>query len=77
MTTIDKVRSRLIDKIIASNNKQLLAAIDTIISASKEEEEVLLDTYQLEMLQMSEEDIKQGNVTSQEALDKLDALRME
>lgn len=77
MTTIDKVRSRLIDKIIASNNKQLLVAIDTIISASKEEEEVLLDTYQLEMLQMSEEDIKQGNVTSQEALDKLDALRME
>lgn len=77
MTTIDKVRSRLIDKIIASNNKQLLVAIDTIISASKEEEEVLLDTYQLEMLQMSEEDIKQGNVTSQEALDKLDALWME
>lgn len=71
MATVDKIRSGLIDKIMNINNKEFLMAIDHLISTSKSESDVVeLTLAQKEMLDMSEEDIKNGRLISQEAMDK-------
>ncbi|MCC5921558.1 MAG: hypothetical protein LAT68_14135 [Cyclobacteriaceae bacterium] len=71
MASIDKIRSGLIDKILSINNKDFLVALDNIISSSDEENKsVGLTAEQREMLEMSEADIKNGRLISQEAMDK-------
>lgn len=71
MATVDKIRSGLIDKIMNINNKEFLMAIDHLISTSKSESDVVeLTLAQKEMLDMSEDDIKNGRLISQEAMDK-------
>ena len=71
MTTIDKIRMGLIDKILSINNKDFLEALDKLITSSKSESDVLeLTKEQKIMLEMSEKDIKSGKLISQEAMNK-------
>ena len=71
MEAIDKIRNQLIDKILSVKNKDLLKAIDKLISSSTSESEIVaLTDEQKTMLEMSEEDIKNGKLISQEAMEK-------
>ncbi len=70
MKTIDNVRNRLIDKIMATDNEQLLNAIENIFNSTQHEDKLNLDSEQIEMLLMSENDIKFGNLVSDADLKK-------
>jgi phage tail tape-measure protein len=71
MATVDKIRTGLIDKILSINNKDFLEALDKLISSSKYESEIVkLSDEQKLMLEMSENDIKNGKLISQEAMNK-------
>lgn len=71
METLDKIRNGLIDKIRSIKNKEFLVALDTLISSSSENSEALeLTAEQKELLEMSEADINNGRLVSQEAMDK-------
>ena len=71
MTTVDKIRTGLIDKILSINNKDFLEALDKLISSSKSESEIVeLTNEQKVMLEMSEKDIKTGKLISQDAMNK-------
>ena len=71
MATVDKIRNELIDKIISIKNRDFLEALDKLISSSSSESDVVeLTKEQKIMLEMSERDIKSGNLISQEAMDK-------
>lgn len=71
MATVDQIRNGLIDKILSIKNKAFLKALDQIVSSSTPDQ-VLADLTddQIKVLEMSEEDIKNGNLISQEAMDK-------
>tara|TARA_R110002050_G_scaffold276267_2_gene421479 strand:+ start:4043 stop:4285 length:243 start_codon:yes stop_codon:yes gene_type:complete len=71
MATVDKIRSELIDKIMTIENKDFLLALDKLVSSNATDVEVLeLTEEQKDMLKLSEEDIKNGRLISQEAMDK-------
>lgn len=71
MTAVDKIRNGLIDKILTIKNKEFLMALDHIISSSTAGNEVVeLTAEQKEMLEMSEADMKNGRLISQDAMDK-------
>ena len=71
MATVDKIRNRLIDKILTIRNKDFLIALDNIISSSSVDNDIVkLTAEQKEMLEMSELDIQNGRLISQEAMDK-------
>ncbi len=71
MTHLENIKNRLIDRILVSKNEKLLSAIENIFSVT-EEEPLTYTSEEIEMLMLAEEDIKYGNVTSQEDLDKSD-----
>lgn len=71
MTTVDKIRNGLIDKIISIRDKDFLEALDKLISSSGSESDIVkLTDDQKKMLQMSEDDIKNGRLISQDKMDK-------
>lgn len=71
MATVDKIRNGLINKILSIKNKDLLKALDKLVSSSVSESEIVeLTDEQKIMLEMSEKDIKSGKLISQEAMDK-------
>ena len=71
MTTVEKIRNGLIEKILSIQNKEFLEALDKLISTSASESEIVeLTDEQKIMLEMSEQDIKSGRLVSQEAIDK-------
>lgn len=71
MPTIEKIRNGLIDKILSIQNKDFLEALDKIISNDPENASVkILTPEQKIMLEMSEEDISNGRLISQEAIEK-------
>lgn len=71
MATVDKIRNGLIDKILTIKNKDFLLALDNLISSSAADSEtVQLSSEQKEMLEMSDKDIRDGRLVSQEAMDK-------
>lgn len=71
MATVDKIRSGLIDKILSIKNKDFLLALDNLILSSAADNEIVeLTAEQKEMLEMSEADIENGRLISQEAMDK-------
>ena len=67
MRTLQKLKTRLIDKIMVSENEQLLSAIEDIFSATQIEEKIILTSEQLEMLEMSEKDIEKNRLISEDA----------
>jgi hypothetical protein len=73
MTTIQTTKNRLISRILATKNEDLLAAMETIFANTQQSEIATLSSEQIEMLLMSESDIASGNLISEEELDKLDS----
>lgn len=73
MTATDNIRNSIIDKLLTISNNDYLVALYQIVSKTSEEDEVIkLSEEQLLMLNMSEDDIKCGRITSQDELDKTD-----
>lgn len=71
MATVDNIRNGLIDKILSIKNRDFLVALDKLISSSSSESDIVeLTDEQKAMLEMSEEDIKNGELISQEAMNK-------
>jgi len=73
MTALDTIKSKLIDRIMVTKNEKLLKAIEAIFSSTQLEEIHSLDSHQIEMLQMSENDIREGNLISENDLEKSDS----
>ncbi|MBL1213868.1 MAG: hypothetical protein HND52_10975 [Ignavibacteriae bacterium] len=71
MATVENIRNGLIDKILSIKNRDFLEALDKLISSSISESDIVeLTDEQKIMLEMSEKDIKNGKLISQEAMDK-------
>jgi len=71
MEAIENLKNRLIDEILVTKNKQLLEAIEKIFTSTRNKN-VSLTSEQIEMLEMSVQDIENGNLVSESNLDKLD-----
>ena len=73
MTATDNVRNSIIDKLLTITDKDYLATLYQLIHKSKmNENKIQLSEEQILMLDMSEDDILHGRLTSQEELDKAD-----
>ena len=73
MKQVDILRDSIIDKLLTISNKDYLAALYQLINKSSvENDTVELTEEQLVMLQLSEQDILNGNLISQTELDKSD-----
>jgi hypothetical protein len=71
MVTVDKIRNGLIDKILSIRNEDFLKALDELISSSKTESDIIeLTSAQKSMLEMSEKDIENGRLISQDVMSK-------
>jgi len=71
MSGVDKIRSQVIDKILAIKNKDLLEALDKLVASSSSPSYLVeLNAEQKEMLEMSDDDIESGRLISQEAMNK-------
>lgn len=69
MATVDTMQNGLIDKILTIKDKELLKTIDQLISSGVSDI-VELSEEQKMMLEMSDDDIKNGRLISQEAMVK-------
>ena len=73
MDTADNIRNNIIDKLLTISNKEYLTTLYKLISKSSVENDAIqLSDDQLLMLNISEDDIKNNRIVSQEELDKLD-----
>ena len=73
MDTADNIRNNNIDKLLTISNKEYLTALYKLISTnSVNNDEIKLSEDQLFMLNLSENDIKNNRIVSQEELDKMD-----
>ncbi len=71
MATLESLQNGLIGKILSIKNKDFLVALDQIISSGSSVSEITeLTKEQKKMLEMGEQDIKQGNLISQESMVK-------
>ena len=71
MATVDQIRNGLIDKILTISNKDFLVALDKLVTSNASESQLIaLTNDQKAMLELSEQDIKNGNLISQEAMEK-------
>ena len=71
MATVKEIRKSLVEKIMTISNKDFLVALDNLISSGFADKETgELTEEQKEMLEMSESDIQNGRLISQEAMDK-------
>lgn len=69
MATLNNLRNGLIDKILTIKNQAFLEALDKLIASSSTTfEEVILTQEQKAMLTLSENDIKNGDLISQEEM---------
>jgi hypothetical protein len=73
MTQVDIIRNGIIDKLLAISDKDYLTALLHLVENSKVKEgKIKLTEEQKIMLQMSEDDIAERRIISQERLDKSD-----
>lgn len=73
MATVDTLRNDLIDKLLSISNKDYLQALNKLVeNSSTEQDKVQLTEEQIVMLQLSDHDIKQGRLVSQQKADKDD-----
>ncbi|MCO6470668.1 MAG: hypothetical protein J5I64_07060 [Saprospiraceae bacterium] len=71
MATVKEIRKSLVEKIMTISNKDFLVALDNLIASGFADKETgELTEEQKEMLEMSESDIQNGRLISQEAMDK-------
>jgi hypothetical protein len=73
MTTLESIKNRLVDRILAVQDEKFLEAVERIFVTTQKEEIVKLYPEQREMLMMSDADIVDGNIVSESELDKLDS----
>lgn len=72
MTPLETIKNNLIDHIMATKNEKILHAIENLFKSDKFEETYNLSSQEIEMLAMSEADILNGNLVSEQELDELD-----
>ena len=73
MASVDSIRNSIIDRLLTISNKEYLAALFKLVeSSSMGNEKLTLTKEQRIMLQLSEQDIHDGRLISQEQLDKED-----
>ena len=73
MNRVDVLRDSIIDKLLTISNKDYLTALYKLVEKSTVNNDLAeLSDEQIVMLQMSGQDIKNGNFTSQTELDKSD-----
>ncbi len=77
MTTLEKIKHRLIDRILIAKNEKFLEAIENIFISTQKDDTLSLSSEQIEMLMMSEKDIETGSLVSDSDLDKLDSQWLE
>ena len=71
MASTDKLRSGLIEKILTIDNREFLEALDQVVTSGPSSSAIVaLTNEQKAMLEMSESDIKNGQLISQEAMDR-------
>jgi archaellum component FlaF (FlaF/FlaG flagellin family) len=68
MTALENIKNGLIDRILATKNEKLLQAITTIFESTQEDELIDFTPEQLKMLAMSEDDIANGRIVSEDDL---------
>lgn len=73
MSTTDILRNNIIDKLLTISNKDYLSALYQLVKTSAVDKDIVeLSEEQILMLQLSDEDIKNGRLISQTQLDKDD-----
>ena len=72
MENLENLRASLVQKIFSTNNLSLLEAINKIFTSTEEEKKYMLSENQKKLLMIAEEQIKYGEVVSDEELRKLD-----
>ncbi len=73
MTTANDIRNSIIDKLLTISNKDYLSALYELLDKSGVGEDLIdLSEAQLIMLNMSDEDIKNNRILSQEEAEKRD-----
>lgn len=72
MENLENLRASLVQKIFSTNNLILLEAINKIFTSTEEEKKYILSENQKKLLLVAEEQIKYGEVVSDEELRKLD-----
>ncbi len=73
MTTADNIRNSIIDKLLTISNKDYLSALYQLVEKSSVDSDVVkLSKSQILMLKLSDEDIAENRLISQEDLDKSD-----
>lgn len=72
MENLENLRASLVQKIFSTNNLSLLEAINKIFTSTEEEKKHILSENQKKLLLVAEEQIKYGEVVSDEELRKLD-----
>ena len=72
MENLENLRASLVQKIFSTNNLNLLEAINKIFTSTEEGKKYILSENQKKLLMVAEEQIKYGEVVSDEELRKLD-----
>jgi hypothetical protein len=74
MAQVDNLRNGIIEKLLAISNKDYLKALYQLVDNSTlENKNVSLTDEQVLMLKLSDKDIKNGRIISQNQLDKEDS----
>ena len=75
MAQVDNLRNGLIEKLLTISNIDYLKALNELVASSKLEKDKLeLTEEQILMLKLSDKDIKNGRLISQNQLDKEDLI---
>lgn len=72
MTGLEILKNNLIDRVLFTNNEVLLRTIENIFELSQQNETLKLTSQQIEMLVMSDNDIVNGDIVSENELEKMD-----
>jgi len=73
MNQADILRNNIIDKLLTISNKDYLAALFQLVDNSSVDKDIIkLSEEQIIMLQLSDKDIAEGRLSSQEDVDKND-----
>lgn len=73
MTALEIIKSKLIEKILATKNEQILETLNQMLDSSNENDFVTFTQDQIEILNLSETDISLGNLISEADLNKRDS----
>lgn len=69
----DNIRNNIIDKLLTISNKEYLSALYQLVQNSSIDNDIIkLSNEQILMLQLSENDIKNGRILTKEQIDKID-----